>query len=116
MAFFLGFVINENKKLLYSLQGIYGFGSKISSKLIVSLGLSKLLKFKNLESFHLKKLLKIIFLLKLVYGSDLKQQSFESREKLRLIKHRRALRFFKGLPVRGQRTKTNAQTAKRKLS
>ena len=116
MAFFLGSVINENKKLFYSLQGIYGFGSKISSMLNSSLGLGKLLSFKNLKGFHLKKLLKLIFLLKLIYGSDLKQQKFESREKLRLIKHRRALRFFKGLPVRGQRTKTNAQTARKKFS
>ncbi len=116
MAFLLGSIINENKKILQALQNIPGFGFKISSLLLASLGLGKVLRFKELKFFQQKKLLKIILLLALVYGSELKQNTFTFRETLRLIKHRKALRFFRGLPVRGQRTKTNAQTAQKKLT
>lgn len=116
MAFLLGSIINENKKILQALQNVPGFGAKISSLLSNTLGLGNFLYFKNLKAFQHKKLLKIILFFGLIYGTDLRQKKFTSREVLRLIKHRKALRFFKGLPVRGQRTKTNAQTAQKKLA
>ena len=116
MAFLLGFVIRENKKFIQALSDVKGFGVRTSTFLMLSLGVSKFLKFKEATTFQVKRLLRVILLLELVYGPDLDQKIFKRREVLRLIKHRRALRFFKGLPVRGQRTKTNAQTAKKKSS
>ena len=113
MAFLLGFVVRENKKLIQALSDVKGFGYKTSILLMFTLGVSKFLKFKQLTTFQIKRLLRVIFLLELIYGSNLNQKVFQNRETMRLIKHRRALRFFRGLPVRGQRTKTNAQTQKR---
>ena len=49
----------------------------------------------------------------IVYISSLLQILFDNKEQLLKIKHNRGIRNFNGLPVHGQRTKTNAKTKKR---
>ena len=114
MAFFLGSRFPKQKKLLISLKTIKGFSISTCKLLLSSLGCLVLFSTTNLRSSHLQKLQKLVFFLKLSFGTEtLRQLVFNARETLRLAKHRRAIRFFQGLPVRGQRTRTNAQTSRK---
>ena len=93
---------------------IYGIGLNNSLLLCKKLGLSKNIKIKDLSREQINKLLKTVELLNLIVGSDLKKNKLIISKKLIAIKTYRGLRSYQGLPVRGQRTHTNAKTSKRK--
>lgn len=105
--------IPENKSIYISLTSIYGIGKHKSKFLCKILGLSLNFKSKNLSKEQINKLIKTIEILNFNVASDLKKIKSLIFKKLILIKSYRGLRRFKGLPVRGQRTHTNAKTAKK---
>lgn len=104
-----------NKSIMFSLQYIFGIG-KFNSKIICdSLGFSVNFKTKDLTKQQTLKLIKKIEELKLIVSSDLKKTQSLNNSKQLSIKSYRGFRKIYGLPSRGQRTHTNAKTARKKL-
>ena len=104
----------ENKQIYYALKQIYGISKKRSSVICKKLGFSNNLKVRNLSKDQITELLKLIDVLDLTLASDLKKLKFLSIKNLISIKSYRGFRRNQGLPVRGQRTHTNARTSRKK--
>lgn len=104
----------ENKLIHYALQQIYGVNKKRSSFICKKLGFSTNLKVKDLSKDQITELLKLIDVLNLTLASDLKKLKFVSIKNLISIKSYRGFRRNQGLPLRGQRTHTNAKTSRKK--
>lgn len=105
--------IIENKKIKIALQAIYGLGKKNSIKIIKKCGFAPNLTIKFLNNFQLTKIIKIINSLNILLGNELKKNYLFKFKQLLKIKLLKSLRTNLGLPVRGQRTHTNAKTAKK---
>jgi small subunit ribosomal protein S13 len=106
--------ISENKPIFISLMQIYGIGHFNSILICKKLGFSKNLKTTDLSKEQIAKLVKTIEFLKLNVASDLKKLNLLNSKNLVSIKSYRGLRRSQGLPVRGQRTHTNARTSKKR--
>lgn len=116
--FILDTKIQEDKILIVSLSSIYGIGFNLSSNLCKKLGFSKNVKLQQFSKNQLEKFRCFLsssdFLLNV--SNDLKKIESFRFQKLLAIKCYRGIRRTKGLPVRGQRTHTNARTAKKSKS
>lgn len=106
----------ENKSVFLSLMHIYGLGKFHSSLICKRLGFSKNLEVKNLSKEQVNKLIKTIEHLNINLASDLKKSKILSTKRLISIKSYKGLRKARGLPIRGQRTHTNAKTSKKRLN
>lgn len=107
--------LSKNKSVFFSLISIYGlnqFNAVLICKLV---GFSGNLKIQNLSKKQLNKLIKIIESLNLKLANDLKKLKYLSTKKLIYIKSYRGIRKIKGLPIRGQRTHTNAKTSRKRF-
>jgi len=105
----------ETKSLEFSLRYIYGIGKFQSNLICKKLGVSVNYKTKNLKQNQKILLIKIIENLNLSISSDLKKIITLNDFRLSSIKSYKGLRKGYGLPVRGQRTHTNAKTARKNL-
>ena len=103
----------KEKSVLFALQKIYGIGYFSSKKICRNLGFLINMKIKNLNDLQLFKLVQNIENLKFIITNDLKKQILINNLKYVSIKSYRGLRKLQGLPIRGQRTHTNAKTARR---
>jgi small subunit ribosomal protein S13 len=103
----------DNTSVFFALKHIYGIGSSTAYDICKKLGFSENLKIKNLSKEQISQLLNLIESLNIELASDLKKLQLLSRKKLINIKSYRGLRRTQGLPVRGQRTHTNAQTSRK---
>jgi small subunit ribosomal protein S13 len=104
----------ENKSVYFALTHIYGIGKANSSLICRKLGFSANLKVKNLSKDQIIKLIKTIETLNIELASDLKKAESLITKTLVSIRSYRGLRKKQGLPVRGQRTHTNAKTARKR--
>ena len=102
----------EDKSLFFALIQIYGVGKANSLLICKKLGFSKNLKTKNLSKEQINRLINLIDSLDL--ASELKKLKLLSAKKLLFIKSYKGLRKNQGLPIRGQRTHTNARTARKR--
>ncbi len=111
MARIAGVEIPSNKRVEVGLTYIYGIGRQKSRKILdlVKVDLNK--KVKNLSPDEVARIRKHIEAHELVEG-DLKKQISQDIKRLMDINCFRGKRHKMGLPVRGQRTKTNARTRK----
>lgn len=105
----------ENMSVVFALKRIYGIGKKNSFLICKKLGFSINLKIKNLSKYQITYILNLINSLNLVVAADLKNLKNLITKNLISIKSYRGLRKIQGLPVRGQRTHTNARTARKKF-
>ena len=103
----------EAKSLYFALTNIYGIGKNRSFLICKKLGFSYNIKVKNLSSSQINQIIKLIETLNFILANDLKRLNLIAKQKLITIKSYRGLRKKQGFPVRGQRTHTNARTAKR---
>lgn len=103
----------DNKSIYFSLRSIYGIGRQKSFFLCKKLGFSLNFKMKNLSNHQVSQISKLVESLNFIIANDLKRLNLLSNQRLINIKSYRGLRRKKGFPVRGQRTHTNAQTAKK---
>lgn len=101
----------ENKSVYFSLIKIFGIGRFQSSLICKKLGLSYNCKLSKLAPDQIVKLIKFIENLNLLINSNLKKSRIMLAKKLVQIKAYKGIRRLRGLPVRGQRTHTNAKTA-----
>jgi len=104
--------ILNNKSIYFSIQKIYGIGKKQSFLICKKLGFSINLKTVDLSNDQIIKLVKMIEKSNLIITSELKKLQSLFLKKLVEIKSYKGLRKIQGLPVRGQRTHTNAKTAR----
>lgn len=116
MLYLLETKLPENKSVFIALTYIYGIGESTSLKLCKKLGFSLNFKLKNLTEEQILEILKLIESLGLKTNNELKQLKSQILKNLIEIKSYRGLRKSKGLPVRGQRTHTNAKSAKKNKS
>ena len=113
MVYILETKLSESDSVFYALKNIFGIGQYQSVKFCKQLGYSSNLKIKDLPEDQILKLYKLIELSGLQITSDLKKHKIYVSKRLTSIKSYRGLRKIRGLPVRGQRTHTNAKTAKK---
>ena len=106
----------ENKLIFLSIMRIYGIGNISSLFICKKLGFSKNLKIKNLSKDQISSLIKTIGSLNKELAGDLKKLKILRNQKLVSIKTYKGLRKIKGLPIRGQRTHTNAKTARKRFN
>jgi small subunit ribosomal protein S13 len=107
----LGIDIPENKRLAISLTYIYGLGLKRASDLINLLNLDPNMRAKELTQDDIAKMNSLLTNDFVVEG-DLRRQTQNNIKRLISIHCYRGIRHRSGLPVRGQRTQTNARTRK----
>ena len=110
MARIAGVNIPDNKHTWVSLTYIYGIGRTTAQKLCASTGITPEVKVKELSEEQLDTLRNEIA--KMTVEGDLRREVQMSIKRLRDLGAYRGLRHRHGLPVRGQRTKTNARTRK----
>ena len=109
----IGIDIPDNKRLEVALTYIYGVGRKLSNQIIEKLGLSKDMRAKELNEDDIARLNAILQSEYMVEG-DLRRYIQNNIKRLVGIHCYRGIRHRLGLPVRGQRTRTNARTRKGK--
>ena len=107
----IGIDIPDNKRLEISLTYLYGIGRKLSNDIIRRLGLDPDMRAKQLTDDDLSRLNALLQAEYIVEG-DLRRQVQNNIKRLINIHSYRGLRHRLGLPVRGQRTRTNARTRK----
>ena len=105
MVYILETELNKNKSIFFALTKIYGINFNTSVFICKNLGFSKNLKIKNLTNKQIKNIIYLI--------NNLKKIKTIKIENLISIKSYRGLRRLKRFPVRGQRTRSNANTAKK---
>ncbi len=108
----LGVEIPAKKKVAYSLRYIYGIGPVRADQIIVEAELNPDLRAADLSEEQLNKILQIITDHKWVVEGDLRREITGNLKRLQAINCYRGVRHRKSLPVRGQRTSTNARTRK----
>jgi small subunit ribosomal protein S13 len=111
MARIAGVNLPNQKRLAVGLTYIYGVGPATALKICADLGLSSDTKVKDLTDEETTKLQRHIDEHFQVEG-DLRRERSQSVKRLQEIGAYRGIRHRRGLPVNGQRTKTNARTRK----
>lgn len=111
MARIAGVDLPKNKRVEIGLTYIYGIGQKTASTIIASTGINPDTRIKDLTEEDVSKLREYIDRNLMVEG-DLRRNVALNIKRLVEISCYRGVRHRKGLPVRGQRTKTNARTRK----
>jgi small subunit ribosomal protein S13 len=106
-----GVNLPNQKRLEIGLTYIYGIGRSTSQKVLSDLGLSLDTKVKDLTDEEVTKLREYIDQNLEVEG-DLRRERSQAIKRLSEIGAYRGVRHRRGLPVNGQRTKTNARTRK----
>lgn len=112
MARIAGIDLPDNKRVDYSLTILYGIGWPLSAKILKNTGVDAAKRVKELTDEELIKLNKAVE--EFTVEGDLKREIRQNILRLRDINSYRGTRHARGLPVRGQRTKTNGRTKKGK--
>lgn len=108
----VGIDLPENKRIEVALTYVYGIGPKISKIILDKAKIDPNLRAKDLTAVDVAKLQKIIEEFKV--EGDLRKEIRENIQRLKRIGSYRGSRHAAGLPVRGQRTRTNARTLRGK--
>ena len=109
----IGVDIPGNKRVEFSLRYLYGIGPALALEIIEKVGIDRNIKAKDLTPDQIAKITKILQDDLTVEG-DLRRQISADIRRLQQINCYRGVRHRRNLPVRGQRTKTNARTRKGK--
>ncbi len=111
MAHIAGIELPRNKRIVIGLTYIYGIGRTTSEKILEKANIDESIRVKDL-TLDQEKILRDIIQNDIVVEGALRTQTTMNIKRLMEIGSYRGLRHKKGLPVRGQRTKTNARTRK----
>ena len=111
MARIAGVDLPKDKRIEIALTYVYGIGRTTATKILEETGINPDIRVKDLTDEDEAKIRDIIDEKYLVEG-DLRRQTALDIKRLTEIGCYRGLRHRKGLPVRGQRSKTNARTRK----
>jgi small subunit ribosomal protein S13 len=110
MARIAGINIPEHKHTVIALSAIYGVGSTRAKSICVAAGVAETTKIKDLDEAQIDKLRDEVA--KFTVEGDLRREVSMSIKRLMDLGCYRGIRHRRSLPLRGQRTKTNARTRK----
>ena len=110
MARIAGIDIPRDKRVVVSLTYIYGIGPTTAKKILAAAGVSEDVRVKDLTEEEETKIRKEVEHIKT--EGDLRRETQLNIKRLMEIGCYRGIRHRRGLPVRGQKTKTNARTRK----
>lgn len=113
MARIHGVVLPDNKQIVYALTLLYGVGFSVSKKILDQAKIEATKKVNKLSEDELKRIISILDKEYNVEG-DLREEININIKALRDIASYRGTRHIKSLPVRGQRTRSNARTKRGK--
>jgi small subunit ribosomal protein S13 len=108
----LGIDIPNNKRVAYALCYIYGVGLTRAEEIIAHLNLDPALRSQELTEEQINKIVHYIGERGWKVEGDLRREITGNLKRLQAIKCYRGIRHMHRLPVRGQRTRTNARTRK----
>ena len=111
MARIVGVDLPRNKRGVISLTYIYGIGSSAASSILSEVGIDENLKVEDWTDDNVREITRVITDQYTVEG-ELRSEVQMNIKRLMDIGCYRGLRHRRGLPVRGQRTRTNARTRK----
>ena len=106
-----GVDIPANKRMDVALTYIYGVGPKIARELCEKAGLAFDMRAKEVTDEQVAQINQILER-EYVTEGNLRRQVLQNIQRLKEIRAYRGMRHIRGLPVRGQRTRTNARTRK----
>ncbi len=107
----LGIDLPNDKRVVIALTYLYGIGHTRSRQLCTAVGIDPNVRARDLTEDEVSRLAQHIEQNFVVEGA-LRRQVAQNIARLKEIKSYRGIRHIKGLPVRGQRTRTNARTRK----
>ncbi|KKP65875.1 MAG: 30S ribosomal protein S13 [Candidatus Roizmanbacteria bacterium GW2011_GWA2_35_19] len=113
MARLMGITLPDDKRIDYSLTILYGIGWGNVGQVLTQANVSPSKRVKELTEDELKKITEVVEKNYKVEG-DLREVLTENIKRLKEIGSYRGSRHMKGLPSRGQRTKSNARTKRGK--
>jgi small subunit ribosomal protein S13 len=108
----LGVEIPGDKRIEASLPYIYGIGPSNTKKILEQANIDPNIRAKDLSPEQLNAIIHTINANKIVIEGDLRREVQGNLKRLQAINCYRGIRHRRGLPVRGQRTSTNARTRK----
>ena len=111
MARIAGVDLPREKRIEIGLTYVYGIGRVSSNKIVAQAGVNPDIRVRDLSDDDVKKIQEIIDETYVVEG-DLRREIALNIKRLQEIGCYRRIRHRRGLPVRGQKTKTNARTRK----
>ena len=112
MARLVGVDLPRNKRLEIALTYIYGIGPARSKKILEKTGISPDLRTDDLTEYDIRELRNVLSEFNI--EGDLRREVTMNIKRLQEINSYRGMRHKRGLPCRGQRTKTNARTRRGK--
>jgi small subunit ribosomal protein S13 len=112
MARIAGVDLPRDKRVEIGLTYIYGIGRTTSNKLLAQAGVNPDTRVRDLTDDEVKNLTNAIEELQVTVEGDLRREIAMNIKRLQEIGCYRGKRHRQGLPVRGQKTKTNARTRK----
>jgi small subunit ribosomal protein S13 len=112
MARIFGIEIPNEKRIEASLSYLYGIGHKTALKILEQAAVDGNLRTGELSEEHLVKIAQVIQSEGIMIEGDLRRKKQAALKRLTSINCYRGQRHKRGLPVRGQRTRTNARTRK----
>jgi small subunit ribosomal protein S13 len=110
----LGVDIPDNKRIEIALTYVFGVGLVSSQEILTECGIDFDIRAKDLDDDQVAKIRSAIEKRQLPVEGELRRVISQNIRRLREIRSYRGVRHTKGLPVRGQRTSTNARTRKGK--
>ena len=112
MARIAGVDLPREKRVEIGLTYIYGIGRQSSNKILAHTGINPDTRVRDLTDEEVGKIRETMDELGIIVEGDLRREVALNIKRLREIGCYRGIRHRKGLPVRGQKTKTNARTRK----
>src|SRR5208283_52743 len=112
MARIVGVEIPGEKRIDVALRYIYGIGASNARVILTKANINPALRAKDLDEGQLSQIVHAIQDGKYVIEGDLRRELGMNLKRLQGVKCYRGIRHLRGLPVRGQRTSTNARTRK----
>ena len=112
MARIIGVEIPGNKRIDIALRYVYGIGPSNALAILDKAKIDRGIRAKDLNEQQLSQIVHAIQDGKYVIEGDLRRELGLNLKRLQSIKSYRGIRHLRGLPVRGQRTSTNARTRK----
>ena len=108
----LGVEIPGDKRIEASLPYIYGIGPNTAKRILEQANINPDLRAKDLSGEQINQIIQAITASKLPIEGDLRREIQANLKRLQAVNCYRGIRHRRGLPVRGQRTSTNARTRK----
>ena len=108
----LGVDIPGEKRIEASLPYIYGIGPNTAKRMLEQANIDPNIRAKDLTQGQISDIIHVITSSKIMIEGDLRRELQGNLKRLQAINCYRGIRHRRGLPVRGQRTSTNARTRK----